>query len=95
MLNIIPTPQHIKDSGKTVSFKGAQIISNLENMPVINIENGNDFKVNIIVNSDYPDFEGNGKPEAYVIDITESEANIIGYDEKGAFTVAGQDSMTV
>ena len=85
MFNIIPTPQHIKDSGKTVSFKGAQIISNLENMPVINIENGNDFKVNIIVNSDYPGFEGNGKPEAYVIDITESEANIIGYDEKGAF----------
>ena len=30
MFNIIPTPQHIKDSSKTVSFKGAQIVNNLQ-----------------------------------------------------------------
>lgn len=85
MFNIIPTPQHIKDTGKSVSFKGAQITTNLENMPAIKIEKGNDYKINICVNADDVKFEGKGKAEAYVIDINESEANIIGYDEKGAF----------
>ena len=85
MFNIIPTPQHIKDSGKTTSFKGAEVFTSLENMPVINIEKGNDFKINIIVNPDYAGFEGNGKSEAYVIETNESEATICGYDEKGAF----------
>lgn len=85
MFNIIPTPQIIKDTGKTVAFNGAQILNNLENMPAINIEKGDDFKINITVNPKCEKFENKGKSEGYVIDIKEAEADIIGYDEKGAF----------
>ena len=85
MFNIIPTPQIIKDTGKTAAFNGAQILNNLENMPAINIEKGDDFKINITVNPKCEKFENKGKSEGYVIDIKEAEADIIGYDEKGAF----------
>ena len=73
MFNIIPTPQIIKDTGKTASFNGAQILNNLENMPAINIEKGDDFKINITVNPKCEKFENKGKSEGYVIDIKEDE----------------------
>lgn len=46
------------------------------------------YEVKLTVNPSDPRFEGRGKSEAYIIDVKESGAHLVGFDEAGAYYAA-------